>query len=65
MIAVSDAHGAIHSDAGIDANELHAHISGGGLITEFEGVDEIQPDDLVACRSVIRTVRSRVEPPAP
>jgi glutamate dehydrogenase (NAD(P)+) len=48
MIAVSDANGAIRSDGGIDANELHEHISGGGLITEFEGVDTIDPADLVA-----------------
>ena len=48
MVAVSDANGAIRSDAGIDANALHEHISGGGLITEFEGAEEIQPDDLIA-----------------
>ena len=27
MVGVSDAHGAIRSDAGIDANELHEHIA--------------------------------------
>ncbi len=48
MIAVSDAHGAIRSDEGIDANQLHEHISGGGAITEFEGVESIEPEDLVA-----------------
>ena len=48
MVAVSDANGAIRSDAGIDANELHEHISKGGLITEFEGVESIDPDDLIA-----------------
>jgi glutamate dehydrogenase (NAD(P)+) len=48
MVAVSDANGAIRSDAGIDATALHEHIAGGGLITEFEGVDAISPDDLVA-----------------
>jgi glutamate dehydrogenase (NAD(P)+) len=47
MIAVSDANGAIRSDGGIDANELHEHISEGGLITEFEGVEAIDPADLV------------------
>ncbi len=48
MVAVSDAHGAIRSDEGIDANELHDHISAGGQITEFEGVEAIDPDDLIA-----------------
>src|SRR5690348_16427883 len=35
MVAVSDAHGAIRNDAGIDANELHQHLTGGAAITEF------------------------------
>ena len=48
MVAVSDAHGAIRSDAGIDANALNDHISKGGLITEFEGAETMDPDDLVA-----------------
>ena len=34
--------------AGIDANELHEHIAGGGKITEFEGAEAIDPDDLLA-----------------
>ena len=45
MVGVSDANGAIRSDGGIDANELHEHIAGGGLITEFEGVEAIDPGD--------------------
>jgi glutamate dehydrogenase (NAD(P)+) len=48
MVAVSNAHGAIRADAGIDANALHDHIAGGGLITEFEGAEAIDADDLVA-----------------
>jgi glutamate dehydrogenase (NAD(P)+) len=48
MVAVSDANGAIRSDAGIDANELNEHISSGGRITEFPGAEEIDPEDLVA-----------------
>jgi glutamate dehydrogenase (NAD(P)+) len=48
MVAVSDAHGAIRSDAGIDANALHDHISGGGVMTEFPGVDRIDAEDLIA-----------------
>jgi glutamate dehydrogenase (NAD(P)+) len=48
MVAVSDAHGAIRNDAGIDANALHDHISRGALITEFEGAEIIDPEDLIA-----------------
>ena len=48
MVAVSDANGAVRSDGGIDAHLLHEHIAGGGLITEFEGVDAIDANDLVA-----------------
>jgi glutamate dehydrogenase (NAD(P)+) len=47
MVAVSDAHGAIHSAAGIDADELHNYVVGGGKLPDFEGVDVIDPDDLV------------------
>jgi len=47
MVGVSDATGAIRSDAGIDANTLQDHIAAGGLITEFEGAEAIDPDDLV------------------
>ena len=48
MIGVSDAHGAIRNDDGIDANQLQEHMAGGGKITEFEGTETIDPDDLVA-----------------
>jgi glutamate dehydrogenase (NAD(P)+) len=48
MVAVSDANGAIRSDEGIDANALYDHISKGGVITEFEGVDTIDAEDLIA-----------------
>jgi glutamate dehydrogenase (NAD(P)+) len=47
MVAVSDANGAIKSDKGIDAVALHEHISGGGKITEFKDVEEIDPEDLI------------------
>ena len=33
---------------GIDADELHDLIAGGGVITEFPGAEEIDPDDLIA-----------------
>ena len=48
MVAVSDAHGAIRNDAGIDANALHDHIAAGGKITDFPGAEKIDPDDLIA-----------------
>jgi len=48
MVAVSDANGAIRAEGGIDAYALQEHIAGGGLITEFADVEEIDPDDLVA-----------------
>ncbi len=48
MIGASDANGAIRSDEGIDANELQDHIANGGKITEFEGAEPLDPDDLLA-----------------
>jgi glutamate dehydrogenase (NAD(P)+) len=48
MVGVSDAHGAIRADAGIDANALHDHIAAGEIITTFPGTETIDPDDLVA-----------------
>src|SRR4051812_40233508 len=48
MVGVSDAHGAIRSDDGIDANELHKHIyEDGNPITEFPNAEEVDADDLV------------------
>src|SRR6476620_8722850 len=48
MVAVSDAHGAIRNDAGIDANALQDHIAAEGRITDFPGAEKIDPDDLIA-----------------
>jgi glutamate dehydrogenase (NAD(P)+) len=48
MVGVSDATGAIRSDAGIDADELAAHLREGGELTEFPGIEVISPDDLLA-----------------
>jgi glutamate dehydrogenase (NAD(P)+) len=47
MVGASDAQGAIRSDDGIDANALYDHISEGGLMTEFDGAEAINPDDLI------------------
>jgi glutamate dehydrogenase (NAD(P)+) len=48
MVAASDANGAIRADGGIDANALQEHIAAGGLMTEFDGAEQIDPEDLVA-----------------
>jgi len=48
IVGVSDAFGAIHGEAGIDAHALQEHLIGGGKLTEFPGVDVIDPNDLVA-----------------
>ena len=48
LVGVSDANGAIRNDGGIDANALQDHIVAGGQITEFEGAERIDPDDLLA-----------------
>jgi glutamate dehydrogenase (NAD(P)+) len=49
MVGVSDATGAITSQAGIDAEDLtrHLYVEGGSL-TEFPGAEVISPDDLLA-----------------
>jgi glutamate dehydrogenase (NAD(P)+) len=47
MVAASDASGAIHSEAGIDAERLTAHIAEGGTLVEFPGTDPIAPEDLI------------------
>jgi glutamate dehydrogenase (NAD(P)+) len=47
MVAVSDANGAIRSDAGIDADELERFVKSGGKLPDFEGAEPIDPEDLV------------------
>ena len=48
MVGVSDASGAIQSDAGIDAHELHRHLAGDDPLTAFPGAEAISPDELLA-----------------
>ncbi len=48
VIGVSDAHGAVHSEAGIACDELHEHLRAGGKLAEFRGVDVITADELIA-----------------
>src|SRR5256714_3358922 len=46
-VAVSDADGAIHSDAGIDAHALVEHVNEAGGVAGFEGTEEISGEDLI------------------
>ena len=48
MVGVSDASGAIHSDAGIDAEALQSHLGQGGRLPEFDGADPISPEELLS-----------------
>ncbi len=50
VIGVSDAHGAIHSEEGLDTEALQAHVRAGGTLAEFEGedVEVISPEELLA-----------------
>src|SRR3954466_7354069 len=48
MVAASDAHGCIRDDEGIDASALHDHVVGGGRLTDFGGVEEIDAADLLS-----------------
>jgi glutamate dehydrogenase (NAD(P)+) len=48
LIGVSDADGAIRSEAGIDASKLAEFLASGGKITEFEGTEPISHEDLLA-----------------
>jgi glutamate dehydrogenase (NAD(P)+) len=47
MVGASDAYGAIRSDEGIGAYELADHVRQGGQVPEFEGVDVVEPDELL------------------
>ena len=47
MVGVSDATGALRSDSGIDPDALARHLDEGGKLIEFEGVDVIEPDELL------------------
>ena len=47
MVGVSDASGAVRSDDGIDAEALAEHVRGGGTLPDFDGAEEIAPDELL------------------
>ncbi|MCW3013895.1 MAG: glutamate dehydrogenase [Solirubrobacterales bacterium] len=48
IVGVSDAYGAVQSEAGIDCHALHDHIAQGGRLVDFLGVDVITPDELLS-----------------
>jgi glutamate dehydrogenase (NAD(P)+) len=50
LVGASDASGAIHSDKGLDAHAVADHTKEGGELIDFEGdgVERIDPDELVA-----------------
>jgi glutamate dehydrogenase (NAD(P)+) len=48
VIGISDAYGAIHHAGGIDVHALHRHVTGGGRLTDFPGVEVITPEELLA-----------------
>src|SRR5262249_47570400 len=48
MVGVSDVTGAVHSAGGIDADDLTKHLAEGGKLDEFEGVESIDPPELLS-----------------
>jgi glutamate dehydrogenase (NAD(P)+) len=48
VIGVSDAHGALHADDGLDPVALAAHVHEGGKVSEFAGGEAITPEELLA-----------------
>jgi glutamate dehydrogenase (NAD(P)+) len=48
LVGVSNADGAIRSDAGLDPAELALFLTEGGKIAEFEGAEPISPEELFA-----------------
>ena len=47
MVAASDAEGAIRNDDGLDPEALVEHVGEGGSVPEFEGGEQISPDELL------------------
>jgi glutamate dehydrogenase (NAD(P)+) len=47
LVGASDANGAIRNDDGIDPDELHEHVVGGGSVPECSEGDDISPDELL------------------
>jgi glutamate dehydrogenase (NAD(P)+) len=47
MVGVSDAHGAIRNDGGIDADALARHVSDGGTVPDFEDAESVGAEDFL------------------
>ncbi len=49
VIAVSDANGAVHSEAGLDPHALQDFVAGGGKLPEYdgEGAEAISPEEML------------------
>jgi glutamate dehydrogenase (NAD(P)+) len=47
LVAVSDASGAIRSEAGIDADRLAGHVAESGRVVDYEHADEITPEEFL------------------
>jgi glutamate dehydrogenase (NAD(P)+) len=48
LVGISNVEGAIRNDDGIDVDALHRHLHDeGGKLTEFDGGDQITPDELL------------------
>lgn len=52
VVAVSDVAGAIRAERGLDAEQLAAHVQGGGSVADFEadGVEHVSTDEFLATR---------------
>ena len=48
LVAVSDAHGAIRNESGIDPVRLHQHVFEDGLVPEYTEAETIEPNELLA-----------------
>jgi glutamate dehydrogenase (NAD(P)+) len=48
VVAVSDQHGAVRNEAGLDCEALSEIVKDGGKVTDFEDGEEISGDDLLA-----------------
>jgi glutamate dehydrogenase (NAD(P)+) len=47
LVGVSDSDGAIHSEEGIDADDLARITEGEGSVTDYENAEQLPPDDLI------------------
>jgi glutamate dehydrogenase (NAD(P)+) len=48
IVALSDHTGAIHSDAGIDCDDLQRHVDEGGELAEYGKADRVSPEEFLA-----------------